>query len=168
MEISRDLEISRVLNFLQPLEFSRGPGNFQVLGISRPPGKFQDPGNFQAPWKNPGGSLSPVRHAVRQCQHQRHYQQYLRYCLFYNFHKVRRWRPLGRVVDVANFLLKMNSTDRQKDKDNAANMIVRTDNWSKSEPALTRSLIEEVLLLFHIVFRPVGLMYKIFQRWLLR
>ena len=104
----------------------------------------------------------------RQCQHQRHYQQYLRYCLFYNFHKVRRWRPLGRVVDVANFLLKMNSTDRQKDKDNAANMIVRTDNWSKSEPALTRSLIEEVLLLFHIVFRPVGLMYKIFQRWLLR
>ena len=53
MEISRDLEISRVLSFLQPLEFSRGP-----------PGKFQDPGYFQAPWKIPGGSLSPVRHAV--------------------------------------------------------------------------------------------------------
>ena len=51
--LDRDLEISRVLNFLQPLEFSRGPGNFQVLeisrplensrilDISRPPGKFQ-------------------------------------------------------------------------------------------------------------------------------
>ena len=64
MEISRDLEISRVLNFQQPLEFSRRPGNFQVLEISRPPGKFQDPGYFQAPWKIPGGSLSPVRHAV--------------------------------------------------------------------------------------------------------
>ena len=35
MEISRDLEISRVLNFLQPLENSR------ILDISRPPGKIQ-------------------------------------------------------------------------------------------------------------------------------
>ena len=54
MEISRDLEISRVLNFLQPLEFSRGgleisrswkfPGpleNSRILDISRPPGKIQ-------------------------------------------------------------------------------------------------------------------------------
>ena len=32
--------------------------------FSRLPGKFQDPGYFQAPWKIPGGSLSPVRHAV--------------------------------------------------------------------------------------------------------
>ena len=46
------------------MEFSRGPGNFQVLEIFRLPGKFQDPGYFQAPWKIPGGSLSPVRHAV--------------------------------------------------------------------------------------------------------
>ena len=27
--------------------------------------------------------------------------------------QVRRWRPLGRVINVANFLLKMNSTDRR-------------------------------------------------------
>ena len=30
--------------------------------------------------------------------------------------QVRRWRPLGRVINVANFLLKMNSTDRQASK----------------------------------------------------
>ena len=59
MEISRDLEISRVLNIEQPLEFSRGPGNFQVLEISRPPGKFQDPGYFQATWKIPGSWIFP-------------------------------------------------------------------------------------------------------------
>ena len=36
----------------------QGPGNFQG------PELLAAPGIFQAPWKIPGGSLSPVRHAV--------------------------------------------------------------------------------------------------------
>ena len=37
----------------------QGPGNFQG------PELLAAPGIFQAPWKIPGGSLSPVRHAVK-------------------------------------------------------------------------------------------------------
>ena len=43
----------------------QGPGNFHGPELLAVPGKFQDPGYFQAPWKIPGGSLSPVRHAVQ-------------------------------------------------------------------------------------------------------
>ena len=39
----------------------QGPGNFQG------PELLAAPGIFQAPWKIPGGSLSPVRHAVSNC-----------------------------------------------------------------------------------------------------
>ena len=72
----------------------------------------------------PYGEQVKQHECHRQCQHQSHNQQHLKYCLFHHLHKVRRWRPLGRVVDVANFLLKMNSTDRQKEKDNAANITI--------------------------------------------
>ena len=44
----------------------QGPGNFHGPELLAVPGKFQDPGYFQAPWKIPGGSLSPVRHAVQR------------------------------------------------------------------------------------------------------